>query len=313
MPFLTRNKIILAKIETTYGTDPTPTGIANAIMGKNFTRNIYEGNRVSRDIVYTYMGNDEEINTGPFVTVTFDVEFAGCSAAGVAPQFDALLRACGLGATIVATTSVTYNPVSTAHESVSLYFNYDGENQVIVGARGTMQLSMQRGGLPMMSFTFTGKYARPTAVALPTPTYTGQTPRPFNNTNTTVSVHSTSAIAEAFSLDLGNSIAHQNLPGADRVLFTDRNATGSVTLEATAIATKDWFAAAESHGGTITKAPIVVTHGPTAGTGKRCVITASTAQINNISETDVDGIRFFQLPFRPIPNAGNDDFSIAFT
>jgi len=146
---LERNRIVLAKIESSYGTDPTPTGAANSILVKNLNRVIYEGNRVSRDVVYTYMGNDEEVNTGPFVTVTFDVEFAGGSAAGTAPQFGVLLRACGLAEVVSASTSVTYNPISSSHESATLYFNYDGENQVIVGARGTMRLGCQRGAIPM--------------------------------------------------------------------------------------------------------------------------------------------------------------------
>jgi hypothetical protein len=34
MPLLTRKRLIVAKIESTYGTDPTPTG-ANAILVRN--------------------------------------------------------------------------------------------------------------------------------------------------------------------------------------------------------------------------------------------------------------------------------------
>jgi len=151
------------------------------------------------------------------------------------------------------------------------------------------------------------------AVALPSATFTAQSPFPFNNSNTTLSIHSTSVVAESFSLDLGNTIIHQDMPAADRVLFTDRNASGNAVIEAPSIATKDWFAAAESHAGTIVKAPIVLTHGPAAGTGKRVVITAPLAQINNISESAVDGIRFFDLSYRAIPGSGNDDFTIAFT
>jgi hypothetical protein len=310
---LERNKLLLVKTETTYAVDAVPTGGANAVLVKNLTRTIYDGNRVSRDVMYPYMGNDEEINTGPFVSISFDVELAGGTGAGVAPQFGALLKACGLAEVVVASTSVTYNPVSTAHQSASIYFNYDGENQAIIGARGTMKLNGQRGGLPLMSFTITGKYAKPSAVALPAATYTAQIPQPFNNANTILSIHSVTVIAESFGLDLGNSIVHQNMPGADRVLFTDRNASGNSVIEAPAIGTKDWFAAAESHAGVITKAPIVLTHGPAAGTGKRCVITVPLAQINNISESAVDGIRFFDLPYRAIPGSSNDDFTIAFT
>src|SRR5690606_9648921 len=171
-----RNQIILAKIESVYGTDPTPTAGANAILTKNLARTIYDGNRIQRDLDYAYMGNDHSINTAPFVTVTFDVELAGSAAAGTVPQFGELLRACGLDETVTASTSVVYAPVSTSFESVTIYYNYDGEMQKVVGARGTAIINMSRGQIPTISFTFTGRYAKPTAVAMYNPTYTAVAP-----------------------------------------------------------------------------------------------------------------------------------------
>lgn len=313
MPFYSRNQIILAKIETVYGTDPTPTEGANAILTKGLTRTIYDGNRIQRDLNYPYMGNDHSINTAPFVTVTFDVELAGSAAAGTAPQFGELLRACGLDETIVDETSVTYAPISTAFESITLYYNYDGEMQKVVGARGTAVVSMSRGQIPVISFTFTGRYAKPTAVAQYDPTYTAVPPLPFSSYNTTTfSVHGQAVFGDSFSLDLGCSVVHRNLAGHDGVHITDRAPTGNAVFEAVTISVKDYFTAVQSHLGTLTEASISVVHGTVAG--GICTITAPTSQLSNLTEQDSDGLRMFSADYIPIPSdSGNDEFSIAFT
>lgn len=313
MTFLVRNQILLAKIESTYGTDPTPVEGSNAIVIKNLQRTIYDGNRIQRDLVKPYMGNDHSINTAPFITVTFDVELAGASAAGVAPQYGELLRACALDETIVADTSVTYAPISTAMESLTLYYNYDGEMQKVIGAMGSYRISLTRGQNPMISFTFMGRYARPTAVPLYDPTFTAVAPSPFNSYNTTTfNVHAQAVVGESFTLESGNDVKHRNLAGFDGVLITDRNPTGNTLFEAVPIATKNFYAAAESHLGVLTEASISVVHGTVAG--DICTITAPTAQLGPLSEQDSDGIRMYSADFIPIPtDSGNDEFTIAFT
>ena len=229
--FLDRNKMIFAKVESTYGTDPVPVEGSDAILTKGVARGLYEGNRVTRDLDYPYMGNDNEVNAAPFTTITFDVELAGAAAAGTAPQLSALLRACGMSETIVVSTSVTYAPISTGFESCTIYYFLDGERQIISGARGTFTLNMSRGGLPMLSFTMTGKYVRPTAVALPDPTYTAIDPSPFSNANTpTFSVHGQAVFGEALSVNIGNEVVHRNLSGFDGILQIDRAVSANVVF-----------------------------------------------------------------------------------
>lgn len=313
MTFFARNQIVLAKIESSYGTDPTPAEDTNAILTKNLTRTIYDGNRVQRDLNLPYMGNDHSINTAPFVTVSFDVEFAGSGAAGTAPQFGCLLRACGLDETVVADTSVTYAPISSAFESVTLYYNYDGEMQKVIGARGTATLNMAKGQIPTISFSFTGLYAKPTAVTQYDPTYTDTVPFPFSSYNTTTfSLHSQAVFGESFSLNLGCNVVHRNLAGFDGVLITDRAPTATALFEAVAIATKDYFVAAHSHLGAVVEGALSIVHG--SGAGKVCTIASSQVQIANISEQDSDGVRMFNADLILVPtDGGNDEFSIAFT
>lgn len=310
-----RKRAILAEIESSYATDPTPVEGTNFILTSGLQRVPYGGNRVQRDVNYPYMGADEQIVTGALVTVTFSVELAGGSAAGVAPPYGPLLRACGLSETIVADTSVTYAPVSESFESCTIYYFEDGERQVIIGCRGNVSISMSRGGLPMYNFTFTGIYAKPTAVALPDPTRTDQTPYPMNDTNTTTfNVHDQDVVGDTFNLDLGNNVVYRNLVGSTRVEITDRDTRGNVLFEHIPIATKDYWAAIQSHLGTITLDNISIVHGPSAGSGVNCAIEVPTAQLVDLTEEDSDGLVMYNIPYVAVPSeSGNDEFSIAYT
>ena len=61
MSLLNRKRVILAKIEVSYGTDPTPTGLANAILVRNINIIPQENEQAQRDLVRTYLGNSEAI------------------------------------------------------------------------------------------------------------------------------------------------------------------------------------------------------------------------------------------------------------
>jgi len=119
MPLLSRKRLILAKTETTYGTDPTPTGATNAILVRNLEITPLQADTVTRDLIRPYLGNSDQLLAQTRVEVTFEVELAGSGAAGTAPAYGAVLKACGLSETVVATTSVTYAPVSSSFSSVT--------------------------------------------------------------------------------------------------------------------------------------------------------------------------------------------------
>ena len=92
------DKLILAKIESTYATDPSPAA-TDAVRTMDLTRQRYEGGTVERVVDRSSMGAYSTINPAPFVTLTFSVEFSGLGAAAsstVSPAYSDLLRACGL-------------------------------------------------------------------------------------------------------------------------------------------------------------------------------------------------------------------------
>ena len=49
-PIYWRSKILLAKIESTYATDPTPSGAANGILATDIRLTPMDGNDASREL-----------------------------------------------------------------------------------------------------------------------------------------------------------------------------------------------------------------------------------------------------------------------
>lgn len=308
-PLLFKNKVLLAKTETAYGTDPTPDG-SNAIVTKNLSISPYEGNKVGRDIDRATLGNDLEFNTGPYVTVTFDAELAGSGTAGTVPGYGLLLRACGMAETIDPGVSVEYEPVSSQFESCTLYFQQSGQLHKVTGAMGTVKFSVQKGMMPSMNFTFTGLWHPPeNLVSVPTvDTSAFKTPLPVNAANTTLSVHGYDCRAEGLDMDLANSVVYRNVIGSESVVITDRTPTGQVTVEAPNLTNKDFFDAVASHNG-VTTGPISLVHGN--DDGEIIQLSAPNVQLSSISSNDSDGILTYQMDARIMPtDAGDDDLKL---
>jgi hypothetical protein len=80
------------------------------------------------------------------------VELAGSGTAGTAPAYGSILKACGFSETIVASTSVTYAPVSSSFSSVTIYYNVDGVRHKLTGCRGTFTLNGTVGDIPYIEF-----------------------------------------------------------------------------------------------------------------------------------------------------------------
>jgi hypothetical protein len=102
MSLLNRKRTLLAKIESTPGTDPTPTGAANAILVRNLTLTPMETTLVSRDLIRPYLGNSAQLPAANYAKLAFEVELAGSGTAATAPAWGPLLRGCGLAETTLA-------------------------------------------------------------------------------------------------------------------------------------------------------------------------------------------------------------------
>lgn len=310
MPFLARKTYILLKTETTEGTDAVPTG-TDALLCRMAEPTPLNGEMVSRDLIRPYFGNYEQQISKTSASISFEVELAGSGTAGTAPKYGSALKASGMSETIVASTSVTYAPVSSTLSSCTIVYNIDGIQQKLVGCRGTYSVNATLGQIPTISFNFTGKYAGPTDTTAVAVTYANQTtPLVVRQGNTSAfSLFGYAGILSAFTLDLANELTYRELVGGtQQTLLTNRAPSGSFMIELPSIASKDFFSLAI---GTVTGVSTFL-HGTTAG--NKVTFTANQTDVLNPTYGEMDGIKMLNVPVVFTPTtAGNDEVSWVFT
>lgn len=307
MALIDRKTAILAKIETTYGTDAVPTGVANALLVSNVKLSPLEGGTVARDNVQTYLGGRAQIQINTQVKLDFDVEVAGSGAAGTAPAYGPLLRACGLGETITASTKVEYKPISSSFEAMSIYVHKDGQKHALTGARGTVSVNFAAGSLAKFSFSFVGLYVAPASVADPAMTLSAwQIPVPVQKVYTpTFTLHTYACNGASLMLDLKNEVKFRGLIGSESVIISDRNTSGKAVIQAPALSTKDFFAIAKAS----TLGNLAFAHGTVAG--NIVELASSTVQVTNPKYGAADGEVMLELDLSFVPSsAGNDEFTL---
>ena len=309
MPLLTRKRVILIEAESSYGTDPTPTA-TDVVLVRDLSITPQSSDVVSRDVVRPFLGAFQQLLANTSVEVTFSVELAGSGTAGTAPRYGAALKACGLSETVASGTSVTYAPVSSSFSSVTIHYNTDGVRHKITGARGSFTINASVGEIPTLEFTMQGIYNAPDDSALPSVTYGNQaTPLIFKNGNTSgFQLLSHAGSLMSISMDCGNELAYRELVGGTKeVLIVNRSSSGSVSLEAVALSSKDFFAAALAE----TTGNLQFLHGTAAG--NKVQFTSSKVDIGDVSYGEEDGIQMLEIPYTLVPSAAGDEFSLIYT
>lgn len=303
---------ILAKVEPlgTYNTDPTPVAGTDDVLIENPAWSPEGLNMIDRPTVRASIGTVKHIYAGMMKTISFDVELKGSGTAGTPPEVGPLLRACGLGETIVASTSVTYAPVSTGHESCTIYYFQDGKRHVLTGCRGNATLNLQAGSYGKWTFTMMGHSGASTDVSFPTLTYDSTVPVPL--TGLSFSIDSYSAIVNTLSLDLGNdiqtpsSLAQSDGYGESRII--ERDVKGTLDPEEVLVATYDFESKLRSG------ATFSMTTGAIGSTGGNIVtVTCPAVSYRNIGPGSREGIRTAELEIGCAESSGDDEISIAFT
>lgn len=306
---LNRKKIGLFKSESTYNTNPTPSLTTDALLVRKLDITPLQAETASLDYIRPFFGASDLVVTAKQAALSLEMAMTGTPTAGTAhAPLDALMKSAGHAATLVASTSVTYNPVSASIGSLTALFNLDGVQHAITGARTNVKASIKQGEIPVFMFDLTGNFNTPTDTVQGTPTYTQRTPVAVGVGNTTCSIFGNSTFKlVSFDFDAGNSvnvIRYANT--ADEVLITDRKATGKLVLDAPTIATRNFFNDAIN---TATGALSVV-HGNTAG--NKVEIAAPRMSITGVNYGDLQGVATVELDLVFTPNVGNDDYTIKF-
>lgn len=301
---------ILANVETTYSTDPTLTGAANAMVVYGAEWTPLDGDEVTFDNVQPYFGASGSLMATAFARLKFNVPYAASGVAGTAPKWGPLLRMAAHSQTLNAGVSVVYAPITNTLESGALYCNIDGVQQKMLGGRADVTYTLDAKGRPMMAFEITALWAALTDTALPSASYTGWVKElPVNKANTVGNFFGVQCAMKHFELKVGNQVEKRDMTDIDVVDIVDRQAGGSVTIQQSTIAFKDWVSLAKAR----TLGSWSVAHGTVAGNILTLAGT-NTMELGKPSISEDQGVELITLPFKLIPSsAGNDEFALTCT
>jgi hypothetical protein len=302
----TKKTVVLAKVEATYGQDPTPTAAANAVEANEVKLTI------NADMIERNPGNSDlsmhpELRGKTFCELSFWVPMRGSGTAGTASKNSGLLQCCGLGETIVSATSVTYALISTGMVGCTVWVYIDGICHKITGCIGDLEFIMEAGQIAKLQFSLKGVYALATDIALVTPVF--DTPSPLICKGCTMTLGSYAAIIEKLSVKLGNKISDRpdfnQAEGFKGFAIAGRTPEGSVTIEAILRATSNADFLDYFHSRTVKALSFAV-----GSAGNIHTLTASYNYLKAPVYGDRDGIRTFELPFMLARGAaGNDEIS----
>ena len=306
----TKKTVLLAKQETDYGSDPTPTAAANAIEAYDVALTI------NADMKERSPGNSDlsmfpEERGKTSIDIKFSTKVQGSGTAGLPSRQDPLFQACGQSRAIVSGTSVTNAPLSASYTSVAMWVYIDGIIHKIVGCVGDLEMDLTSGEFGLINWTFKGIYAIPTDGAIVDPIF--DTPDPEIVKACTFTFGSYAAIIEKLTFKTGNVIAERpdfnQTEGIKGFCITGRNPEGSMTVEAVLRAESNADFYSYFHSRTLKALSFVL--GGTAGniltwTSPKCYLRAPVWG-------DREGVRTFELAFQLARSSGNDEYSLAWT
>lgn len=313
---LVKNTVVLCKVETVYATDAVPVGATDAMLVSDLSIEPIKLNKVDRNLIRPYLGGSELLPGTRYAECKFAVEFVGSGTVATAPAWAAPLRASAFAQTLTATVRADYLPISTAMESATIYWYDDGVFHKFTGARGKMSVMKKIGETPKLSFSFTGLYSTPTAVANPAAVLTAfKIPQVITDSNTgDLTFGATHATGTAplltagtvypslgLEVDLGHAVDFNAFLGGETVDLTNRVATGKFTLDLTAAQEVAFYGQLEA----ATLQSIGLTHGTMAN--NKALTWMPSCQLTDTRKAEVNGKRVVEFDFRANPLLGNDE------
>ena len=343
-PRHSRKTILMAKLESTYNGNLTPTFDPNnnALWVSDVTFS-YTSNNQTFNALQPYLGAKLEVAGNDYVDISFSVALSRSPYVTKDQPFGFLFRACGMNRQQIAASAgvlpkVIYTPnsnVLNANDSVAFCFINDGVQYLATGGRGTWEATLLDGGIPGFKFTFKCMFDGAVTDSLVTAPEFGlwTPPRVVNAINSSgLYLGSTLDMAtltfdngvlyahKGLSLNFGNTVTFDSRLGGDRMLVTEREVTGSVQLDLRAErerAVRTWVRNNSTqslgfiHGlkdGALVSSETCVIYGPAVQ-----MINPSIEDVNSVTYTAVD-LRFRSLEKNndASDNYGDNELSIIF-
>ena len=303
--------VLLAKSESIYGTDPTPTPEANAIAVIDAQiKETFEAN--DRGIQLATLSKKPSIGGMRYAEITFQAELMGSGAAGTAPKLGALFKACAMSESVAA-SSVVYSPASSPITSCTLYLYKDGVLHKVTGAVGSFKLTAEAGKIAMLDFSFKGIYNAPSDQSNPSPTFESTVDTPptvvsagfeYNSDDTLVIQH--------FMIDVANTIGMRpsinEAYGVKGFQIKDRKPNLEFDPEAQALSAINFRSDVMTN-----LREVVATVG--SSSGNRCAISIPKFNLMSVEYGDRDGTLTEIVKGELVANSGSgdDEITLSFT
>lgn len=303
-------RVVTGDLEVTQGTDATPTPAANSLRCEEPEFAWLDPRTYEPRSVKPSLGREQNSYGGALGQLTFRVVVRGSGVAGTPPECGPFLVACGLGETIVPSTSVTYAPISTGRETISTYYYDDGKLTKLLGSYGNVEFVADVGQPLMANFTFEGHVVDPVDDALPAPNYaTVEAPVVLG---AAFQVDGFSAKISNWNFGLQNEIAKPGdqsaADGYGDLDITDRNIAGSFDPLDTLIAQYDWVSKWKAN------TLMALASGQIGGTAGNIInISMPAIQYQEFTDGERERLKSLEVGFGAKEVTGDDEVSIAFT
>lgn len=237
---LTRRTVILAKRETTYGTDPAMAPSTDGVLVYGVDLDI-KGEKLERAVVRDSLSPMPHVIGMKSCVLKFKAELKGMGTTTSIGNFelDDLLSGVGFDTGVYTGTSTVYTLQSqeSLMSTVSFIVNIDGNMHKILGCKGNMKLNMQAGKYGECDFEFQGLY-NPIGSGTLYDLSGISNVKPPVVYNSSFTIGGFSPVTAKAEIDLGNQVARRDslnaTYGVSGFRITDRN--GSLSFDADAVA-----------------------------------------------------------------------------
>ena len=297
------DRLLLAKLEATKGTDAVPTAAQDAMRVKSFAITVNQSN-VDRAVVKQTMGNLPHL-VDPDASASIEIvwELKGSGTAGTAPESSPIIQACRTLETVGAGI-VSYAPSTATEKSCTIYAYKDGLLWRFVGAVGTISITENIGEAPTATASMQAVYAAPVVAAVPAgAVYDATAPSVVSSAD--VISDGLAIRVGAFSIDLGNDVQEHKIVNLHEFTVSNRNPT--ITFSKDSVATAAEWAALR--GGT--NASISSTVGATAG--NIVSVSAPQARRQSVAYGERAERDTLDVTYTLFESTSDDQFTITFS
>lgn len=288
-----------------------PAGASELFRAGNFTHEI-SVEQLERAVKDASLSPFPSIPGKRSAQISFTTELRGSGAAGVAPDYGLLFKACAMKETVVEDASVAYAPVSdkSGYTRICLTAFIDGLQVMYLGCMGSFSINCPLDGVPTVDWEFEAADFEVSDAPVPDgASYDAQAPEPVLMSGFSFGGFHFDVVNIRFAMN-NEVVLRQsaNISGGHlNAMVTGRAPSGSFDPEAVLKATDDVFQDWEDGA----RLPLKVQVGHRAG--NICTITAPKCQYTDMGFADRDGLLTYDAPFRLARDAGDDEIAIVFT